>query len=69
MLKNCLKKLIKLYQITISPLLGDCCRFSPSCSNYCYSAIEKYGAGKGLWMGIKRIIRCNPWNEGGTDNP
>jgi len=69
MLGKFLKKLIKLYQVTISPLLGDCCRFSPSCSNYCYLAIEKYGARKGLWMGMKRILRCNPWNEGGIDNP
>ncbi|KPJ54766.1 hypothetical protein AMJ47_03400 [Parcubacteria bacterium DG_72] len=69
MLKILLQKLIKLYQLTISPLLGNCCRFSPSCSNYCYLAIEKYGAAKGLWLGIKRIFKCNPWSKGGIDQP
>jgi hypothetical protein len=60
---------IKLYQMTISPFWGPCCRFEPSCSQYCYSAIEKYGASKGAWRGIKRICRCNPWNQGGIDEP
>jgi uncharacterized protein len=69
MIKKVFLKLIRFYQIFISPLMGDCCRFSPSCSNYCSLAIEKYGAGKGLWMGVKRICRCHPWNEGGVDNP
>ena len=69
MLKICLKKLIKFYQITISPLLGNCCRLSPSCSEYCCLAIEKYGARKGLWLGIKRILKCNPWSKGGIDKP
>jgi len=62
-------KIIKFYQIFISPFLGRCCRFEPSCSNYCYLAIEKYGARKGAWLGLKRIIRCNPWNPGGKDEP
>jgi len=62
-------KLIKTYQIFISPLLGNNCRFYPSCSQYCYLAILKYGVGKGVWLGFKRIIKCNPWNEGGIDLP
>lgn len=62
-------KAIKLYQIIISPALGDHCRFLPSCSQYCYLAIEKYGTAKGLWRGFKRIARCHPWNEGGVDEP
>jgi len=62
-------KLIKLYQLLLSPLLGSRCRFSPTCSDYCYLAIEKYGTGKGLWMGTKRICRCHPWNKGGIDKP
>jgi len=62
-------KIIKFYQITVSPFLGQCCRFEPSCSYYCYSAIEKYGTIKGAWLGLKRIFRCNPWNPGGIDLP
>ena len=62
-------KIIRFYQIAVSPLLGKCCRFEPSCSKYCYSAIEKYGAWKGVWKGFKRILRCNPWNPGGIDKP
>jgi len=62
-------KIIRFYQIVISPLLGKHCRFEPSCSKYCYSSIEKYGVGKGLWRGAKRIARCNPWNKGGIDIP
>jgi len=69
MVKKILLKIIKLYQIGISPILGHWCRFHPSCSKYCYLAIEKYGAKRGLWMGVKRICRCHPWNEGGVDNP
>ena len=68
-MKRIFLKIIRFYQIIISPVLGGHCRFEPSCSRYCYSAIEKYGAGKGLWKGFKRILRCNPWNEGGIDKP
>ncbi|MBI4836860.1 MAG: membrane protein insertion efficiency factor YidD [Candidatus Portnoybacteria bacterium] len=47
---------------------GFCgCRFYPSCSEYTCRAIEKYGVGKGAWLGIKRILRCHPWNAGGYD--
>ncbi|XOU94245.1 MAG: membrane protein insertion efficiency factor YidD [Candidatus Kerfeldbacteria bacterium] len=68
-------KLIKFYQKTLSPDHGffsykypyGYCRFRPTCSNYTYQAIEKYGLLKGGWMGMKRIIRCNPLNQGGED--
>ncbi len=43
------------------------CRFEPSCSIYTYEAVEKYGVGRGTLLGLKRIIRCNPWNKGGLD--
>lgn len=59
--------LIKVYQWTLSPLLGGACRYYPSCSNYAYGAVERFGAIRGSWMGIKRILRCNPWHEGGYD--
>ena len=59
--------LIRLYQKWVSPLLGNICRFSPSCSHYTYDAIVKYGLVKGGIMGFWRICRCNPFSEGGDD--
>ncbi|MDP2965428.1 MAG: membrane protein insertion efficiency factor YidD [Pelolinea sp.] len=60
--------LIRVYQKTISPALpGNTCRFYPSCSHYGYQAILKFGALKGLFLAIKRILRCNPFNPGGYD--
>lgn len=58
---------IRLYQITLSPLLPPSCRFEPSCSRYTYQAIERYGFLRGGWMGVRRIVRCNPLNPGGFD--
>jgi len=43
------------------------CRFEPTCSRYMYQAVEKYGSAKGVWLGLKRIVRCHPWNKGGYD--
>lgn len=48
-------------------LTDKICRFYPTCSQYSYQAVEKYGSLKGLWMGLKRILRCHPWNKGGYD--
>ena len=68
--------LIRIYQKTISPdhsplmtkiIPGGVCRFHPTCSSYTYEAIEKYGVIKGSWLGLKRIVRCNPFNPGGID--
>ncbi len=59
--------LIRFYQRWISPLLGASCRFHPSCSQYMYEAIERYGAARGGWLGVRRISRCHPWNPGGYD--
>jgi putative membrane protein insertion efficiency factor len=59
--------LIRLYQWTLSPWLGGSCRFYPSCSEYAYRAVSEYGAIKGGWMGIRRVLRCNPFCEGGYD--
>jgi len=69
MIKKSLFKIIRFYQIVISPLLGSHCRFRPSCSQYCYLSIEKYGITKGLFLGIKRILRCHPLSQGGVDLP
>lgn len=60
---------IRVYQKTLSPLLGPVCRFYPSCSNYTIEAIRKYGPVRGLWKGIRRVSRCHPWNPGGYDPP
>jgi len=57
------------YQVTLSPLLGRHCHFHPSCSVYFIAAVRKYGALRGVWRGIWRICRCNPWNPGGYDPP
>lgn len=59
--------LINFYQKIISPLLGNHCRFYPSCSEYTKQAIEKYGFFKGSFKGFLRILRCNPFNQGGYD--
>jgi len=67
MIGKALILLIRAYQVTLSPLFGGCCRFYPSCSAYCITAIEKHGCVKGLAMGIWRVLRCNPLNAGGVD--
>lgn len=67
MIKNFLIYLINLYRKYISPLKAPCCRFVPTCSQYAIEAIEKYGAIKGGYMAIKRILRCNPFCKGGYD--
>ncbi|WP_129724420.1 membrane protein insertion efficiency factor YidD [Xylanivirga thermophila] len=59
--------LIKFYQRAISPGLPRNCRFYPTCSQYAIEAIEKYGATKGLWLAMKRISKCHPFNPGGYD--
>lgn len=60
--------LIQGYRYTLSPLLGNCCRYYPSCSLYTRTAIERYGLIRGCWLGCKRILRCHPWAAGGIDN-
>lgn len=59
--------LIRFYQRFISPALPPSCRFTPSCSEYSYEAIQRYGLLKGGWLGLRRIVRCHPWNSGGYD--
>lgn len=59
----------RVYQWTLSPLVGPKCRFEPTCSNYFIEAVRKYGAIRGTWRGIKRIGRCNPFHPGGIDLP
>lgn len=66
MMKRILIWLIKLYQKIPGPW-HDCCRHIPTCSNYSIDAIEEYGSIKGIFMSIKRILRCNPWGTYGYD--
>lgn len=66
-MKKILIAFIRVYQFLISPLLGNRCRFTPSCSHYMKEAIEQYGVNRGIWLGTKRFVRCGPWCEGGYD--
>ncbi len=59
--------LIRLYQLTLSPILGRSCRFTPSCSHYGIEALKKHGLLKGIWLTAKRISRCHPWGGHGYD--
>jgi len=59
--------LIRLYQLTLSPLLPPSCRFEPSCSRYAYQAIDRFGFLKGGWLAAKRLSRCHPFHPGGFD--
>jgi len=59
--------LIRIYQLTISPLLGPRCRFYPSCSRYAYEAFRVHGALRGAMLTTRRLLRCHPWNPGGID--
>lgn len=58
---------IRFYQVSISPLLPNSCRYTPTCSQYGIDAINKYGAIKGMWLGFKRIMSCHPWGGSGYD--
>lgn len=59
--------LIRGYQLAISPFLGRACRFYPSCSEYTLEALQRHGLIKGLWLAVRRVSRCHPWNSGGFD--
>jgi hypothetical protein len=59
--------LIRGYQWFVSPLLGNHCRFYPSCSEYAREAIERHGVLRGVWLAIRRVARCHPWQPGGVD--
>ncbi|MGD0102461.1 MAG: membrane protein insertion efficiency factor YidD [Rhodopila sp.] len=58
---------VRVYQWTVRPLIGSHCRFWPSCSEYAVEALRVHGAARGTVMAAKRILRCNPWHEGGVD--
>ncbi len=58
---------IRFYQLAISPMLPPSCRYVPTCSQYAVEALRKHGPVKGLWLAVKRILRCHPWGGSGYD--
>ena len=68
-MKRFLLWLISFYRRNISPHTPTCCRFTPTCSAYAYEAIQKYGAWKGSWLAIKRLLRCHPFYKGDPIDP
>jgi uncharacterized protein len=66
-MRTILLMLVRAYRYFISPLLGDHCRYLPSCSEYALGALERHGALKGTWLSMKRVARCHPWHAGGCD--
>lgn len=58
---------LRAYRYAIRPMLGANCRFHPSCSDYAQEAIERHGAGKGVWLAARRLARCHPYHPGGYD--
>ncbi len=59
--------LIRLYQILLSPLIGHCCRFFPSCSQYALSSFKRFGFFRGMFLTASRLLKCHPYHEGGFD--
>jgi putative membrane protein insertion efficiency factor len=59
--------LVRVYQVAISPMLGNHCRFTPSCSHYAIAALKIHGPLVGSWLALRRLLRCHPWHDGGHD--
>ena len=64
----CGRALVKLYRVTLSPLIGFHCRYLPTCSDYADQALERHGLWAGSWMTLARLLRCQPWGTSGIDN-
>ncbi|MBZ5583190.1 MAG: membrane protein insertion efficiency factor YidD [Acidobacteriia bacterium] len=66
-MQRLLIRTLRFYQKWVSPALPSACRFYPTCSEYMREAVERYGAARGVWMGVRRIARCHPFHAGGFD--
>jgi hypothetical protein len=66
-MRTLLTALLRFYKAWISPWLPSACRFEPTCSDYMRMAVERYGALRGIWLGVKRLLRCHPLHAGGYD--
>lgn len=67
MIRDLLIGIVKAYRLLLSPWLGSSCRFEPTCSRYAIEALERHGAGAGTYLTLRRLVRCQPWCEGGCD--
>ncbi|MDP6810593.1 MAG: membrane protein insertion efficiency factor YidD [Kiritimatiellia bacterium] len=67
MIQSLVLLILRTYKVVISPWLGDCCRFHPSCSSYCSDAVKRFGVVRGIWLGFIRICKCHPFHPGGMD--
>jgi putative membrane protein insertion efficiency factor len=67
MLAKLLAGVVRGYQLTLSPLLPPACRYTPTCSQYALEALKRYGALKGSWLTLRRLLRCHPFRTGGHD--
>ena len=65
--QRALMRLVRAYQLLISPMLGGSCRFEPTCSAYAMQALQQHGAAAGSYLAVRRIARCQPWCDGGHD--
>ncbi len=68
-MKSVVKFLIVAYRYLLSPFLGSNCRFHPTCSAYALEAVDRYGAAKGGWLALRRILKCHPWHKGPFVDP
>jgi uncharacterized protein len=66
-MQSVILSVLRTYKRWLSPLLPSACRFHPTCSQYMMDAVTKYGAARGVWMGLRRLARCHPFNPGGLD--
>ena len=66
-MQSVILEILRTYKRWLSPLLPSACRFHPTCSQYMMDAVQKYGAARGVWMGLRRLARCHPLNPGGLD--
>ena len=66
-MRTALIALVTVYRYGISPIIGPCCRFHPSCSRYALTVLRRFGPWRGSWLAARRIARCHPWHPGGYD--